>query len=104
MPANGLVGTWQIGGRTVNVNARTRIQKGDVASLRPGAIVQVMGWQQPAGSINAAYLMVKKNMNAKGNAGNAGGDRGNQGNGKGNGKGNGNGKGDGNGKGKGKGD
>lgn len=59
LPAQGLVGTWLVDGRTVHVNSGTRLQA-QFGPFAAGTYVQVHGWLQPDGSINAAWVQVKK--------------------------------------------
>lgn len=87
LPASGLAGTWVVSGRTLHVNAHTRLQM-NLGAIAVGTFVQVKGWRQPDGSINVAWIQVKKAPPAQSN--------GHQNNGKGknkdqNGKGKGNG-------------
>lgn len=97
LPDSGLVGTWRVSGRDVHVAAGTRIRQ-QQWPLVQGALVQIIGWQQPDGSIDAASIDTKNPRSAGGPE-----HPGNNGNGNGNGKGNGNGRGNGNGHGNGKG-
>ncbi len=57
MPTNGMLGTWKIGGRLVHVTAATTIDQNDGAA-RKGARVQVEGFKQKDGSINATSISV----------------------------------------------
>ncbi len=57
LPA-GLIGTWTVDGRTVNVTPGTRIkQKRGPAAV--GAYVEVKGTQQPSGAVDAYEIEVK---------------------------------------------
>ncbi len=56
---SGFVGQWVVSGRRVNVSSGTRITQ-QHGELVKGAYVQVHGWVQADGSINAAYVMTKK--------------------------------------------
>ena len=88
LPASGLVGDWRVDGRVIHVSSGTRIRQQHWA-LGTGALVQLHGWQQPDGSIDASSIDTKNPRSAGGpeHPGN-GNDKGN-----GNGNGNGNGKG-----------
>lgn len=55
MPATGMVGTWQISGRTVTVTEATEIDQ-EVATIAVGSLVEVEGTEQPDGSILASEL------------------------------------------------
>jgi uncharacterized membrane protein YciS (DUF1049 family) len=55
MPATGLVGTWQISGRTVVVTETTEIDQ-EMKPLAVGSLVEVEGTEQPDGSILADEL------------------------------------------------
>jgi hypothetical protein len=93
LPASGLVGDWRVSGRIIHASAGTRIRQQHWALSR-GALVQILGWLQPDGSINAASIDTK-NPRSDGGPDHPG--NGND-NGKGNDNGNGNGKGNDNGK------
>jgi hypothetical protein len=58
MPADGMVGTWQIGGKTVQVTETTRIDQ-EMGELAIGVAVEVEGLAQPDGSIVASELEVE---------------------------------------------
>ena len=96
LPQSGVVGTWRVSGRNVNVSAATRIRQQHWA-LGGGAFVQVLGWQRPDGSIDAAQIETKNPKSAgsekQGDGSQPGAPNGN-GKGRGNGKGNGQGGGD----------
>ena len=91
MPRSGLVGTWIVDGQTINVNAHTRLQRKD-SGVQRGMYVQIMGWQQADGAINAASLQVKKPNSSNGNGPQKDNEDKNKGKGNGNGQGEGNGK------------
>jgi hypothetical protein len=91
LPQPGVVGTWNVSGRYVNVSAATRIRHQHWA-LGRGAFVQVLGWQRPDGSIDAAQIETK---NPKSAGSEIQGDGSQPGTPNGNGKGRGNGKGNG---------
>ncbi|MBI5302102.1 MAG: hypothetical protein HY868_08200 [Chloroflexi bacterium] len=55
MPNSGTVGTWMVSGLQVNVTSQTQILNGPA---RVGSIVEVKGYIQPDGSINAVQLRV----------------------------------------------
>ncbi len=55
MPSSGLIGTWQVGGRRVNVKASTQIL-GDHARYVVGAKARVRGLQAADGSVNATAV------------------------------------------------
>ena len=55
--ADGMVGTWQIGGKTVQVTQTTRIDQ-EMGQLGVGVAVEVEGLTQPDGSIIASELEV----------------------------------------------
>jgi hypothetical protein len=57
MPADGMVGTWQIGGKTVQVTETTRIDQ-EMGQFGVGVAVEVEGLTQPDGSIIASELEV----------------------------------------------
>jgi hypothetical protein len=96
LPQPGVVGTWRVSGRNVNVSAATRIRQQHWALGRE-AFVQVLGWQRPDGSIDAAQIETKNPKSAgsgeQGNGSQPGAPNGN-GKGRGNGQGNGQGGGD----------
>ncbi len=58
MPANGLIGTWSISGRTVHTSAQTRFKQ-EHGPFQVGAWVEVKGYRQPDGSINATEMETK---------------------------------------------
>jgi hypothetical protein len=57
MPPDGMVGTWQIGGKTVQVTETTRIDQ-EMGQLGVGVAVEVEGLTQSDGSIVASELEV----------------------------------------------
>lgn len=58
LPAPGWIGDWVVGGRTVHVDAATRIEQED-GPVAVGAYVEVKGWSQADGSVNAIKIEVK---------------------------------------------
>jgi hypothetical protein len=58
MPSTGTVGTWQIGGKAVQVTETTRIDQ-EMGQLGVGVTVEVEGMAQPDGSILASELEVQ---------------------------------------------
>jgi hypothetical protein len=58
MPATGLVGTWQVSGRTVQVTDATEIDQ-EMGTLVVGAPVEVEGIPEADGSITATELEVE---------------------------------------------
>lgn len=58
MPA-GMIGTWIIGGRTVQVTPATRLDQ-RYGPLSVGSLVEVKGWLQPDGSVSATKLEVER--------------------------------------------
>ena len=58
LPANGLMGDWTVSGRTVHVDATTRIEQ-EHGPVAVGAYVEVKGWLQADGSVNATKIEVK---------------------------------------------
>ena len=60
MPATGLIGTWQVGGRTVQVTEATEIDQ-VMGSIGVGIAVEVEGEAQPDGSILASEIEVEDN-------------------------------------------
>lgn len=58
MPATGMVGTWQVSGRTVTVTDATEIDQ-EEGALAVGSMVEVEGVEQPDGSITARELEVE---------------------------------------------
>jgi len=59
LPASGLTGDWQVSGRTVHVDAATRIEQ-EHGPVAVGAYVEVKGWLQADDSINATKIEVKE--------------------------------------------
>jgi hypothetical protein len=59
LPATGLVGDWVVSGRTVHVTAATRIEQEHGPAV-VGAYVEVKGWLQGDGSVNASKIEVKQ--------------------------------------------
>jgi uncharacterized protein DUF5666/uncharacterized protein DUF5648 len=53
--ASGLIGVWNVGGKLVNVTAQTVIDA-DEGPIAIGAAVEVRGWQQPDGMIDAQRI------------------------------------------------
>lgn len=58
MPATGLLGTWRIAGRTVNVVSTTLLQQ-EHGGFRVGAIVEVHGLPNASGVITASRIEVQ---------------------------------------------
>ena len=58
MPADGLIGTWQVSGTTVQVTETTRIDQ-EMGALVVGAPVEVEGAAQADGSILATEIEVE---------------------------------------------
>ena len=58
MPAGTLIGTWVISGRTVHTSAQTRFKQ-EHGPFQVGAWVEVKGYQQADGSINATKMETK---------------------------------------------
>ncbi len=58
LPASGLIGDWRVGGKTVHVNASTRIDQ-EHGTAAVGASVEVKGTSQSDGSLTAAEIEVK---------------------------------------------
>jgi hypothetical protein len=56
LPASGVIGTWVVSGRQVNVTIQTQIVNGPA---RVGSIVEVKGYLQTNGSIIAAQIVVR---------------------------------------------
>ncbi|NOZ28954.1 MAG: hypothetical protein GXP39_13005, partial [Chloroflexi bacterium] len=54
----GWIGDWTVGGRTVRVSAATRIEQED-GIVAVGAYVEVKGWAQSDGSVDATKIEVK---------------------------------------------
>jgi len=60
LPAAGLVGDWQVSGRTIHVSAATKIKQ-ERATIGVGTFVQVEGTQQADTSINATEIEARSN-------------------------------------------
>ena len=60
MPADGLVGIWQVGGRTIQVTETTVIDQ-EMGPLALGVSVEVEGTAQTDGSILASEIEVEDN-------------------------------------------
>lgn len=58
LPSDGLIGTWQVSGRTVQVTEATAIDQ-EMGSIAVGAPVEVEGAAQPDGSILASEIEVE---------------------------------------------
>jgi len=58
LPPGGLLGTWRVAGRTVNVVSTTRLQQ-EQGGFRVGATVEVHGLADAAGVITASAVEVK---------------------------------------------
>ncbi len=58
LPANGLIGDWVVSGYTVHVSAGTRIEQ-EHGNVGVGAYVEVKGFLQADGSVNATKIEVK---------------------------------------------
>ena len=58
MPANGYIGDWVISGRTVRVTPQTRLKQED-GPFQVGAWVEVKGYEQNDGSIEATKIETK---------------------------------------------
>lgn len=71
LPAAGWIGDWTISGRTVHVDSLTRIEQkhGPVAV---GAYVEVKGWSQADGSVNATKIEVENGPDGGGGSGGTG--------------------------------
>lgn len=65
LPAEGLVGDWQVGGKTIRVSATTRIEQED-GSVAVGALVKIEGALQGDGSIIAREIEVEQGSVAGG--------------------------------------
>jgi len=65
LPPSGLIGDWVVGGRTVHVTAATRIEQKN-GPVVVGAYVQVKGWLQADGSVNATKVEVKRTSGRNG--------------------------------------
>jgi hypothetical protein len=63
LPASGLLGDWQVDGRTVHVNERTRVDQ-EHGRAAVGALVEVKGWAQEDGSVLADSIEVKPDVDA----------------------------------------
>ncbi len=61
MPANGLSGEWSVGGRTVHVDAATRIEQ-EHGPVAVGAYVEVKGWLEADNSVSAVKIEVKESQ------------------------------------------
>src|SRR5204862_6470876 len=61
--ASGLIGVWNVGGKLVNVTAQTviDIEEGPIVI---GANVEVSGWQQPDGMIDAHKIETQAEVGA----------------------------------------
>jgi len=59
LPAGGLFGDWTVSGRTVHVNAATRIEQ-KYGPVAVGAYVEVKGWLQADSSVSATKVEVKR--------------------------------------------
>lgn len=70
LPASGFVGDWTIDGRTVHVDISTRIEQKHGA-VAVGAYVEVKGWSQADGSVNAVKIEVKSSPGGPGGSGGA---------------------------------
>ena len=55
LPAGGLVGTWVVDGRTVEVTAHTRIEQKN-GPITVGTVVEVEGWKLEGGAIQARKI------------------------------------------------
>src|SRR2546423_5783348 len=62
LPAQGFVGDWTVGGRTLHVTSNTQIVRGE-RPLVVGSFVRVLGALQSDGSINASTIQVKRSLN-----------------------------------------
>lgn len=60
MPEVRLIGTWQVGGTTVQVTETTEVDQ-EMGSLAVGVAVEVEGKVQPDGSILASEIEVEDN-------------------------------------------
>ncbi len=58
MPPAGMIGTWQVSGRTVTVTETTEIDQ-EIGAIAVGSAVEVEGAEQPDGSILATELEVQ---------------------------------------------
>ena len=63
LPPSGLLGDWQVDGRTVHVNERTRVDQ-EHGRAAVGALVEVKGWAQADGSVLADSIEVKPDADA----------------------------------------
>lgn len=68
LPATGWIGDWVVSGRTVHVDAITRIEQ-ENGPIVVGAYVEVKGWSQPDGSVNATKIEVKAGPGGGGGGG-----------------------------------
>ncbi len=71
MPATGYVGTWVVGGRTVNVSATTRVVETN-GIPRTGSTVDVAGTEKADGSVDAEEIEVRGGTPGGGGGGGAG--------------------------------
>ncbi|RME43171.1 MAG: hypothetical protein D6791_16100 [Chloroflexi bacterium] len=71
MPANGLTGDWSVGGRTVHVDAATRIEQ-EHGPVAVGVYVEVKGWLEADDSVSAVKIEVKEGQSS-GSGGSGGG-------------------------------
>jgi hypothetical protein len=60
LPATGVVGTWQVGGRTIQVTEATEIDQ-EMGAIGVGVAVEVEGEAQADGSILASEIEVEDN-------------------------------------------
>jgi Domain of unknown function (DUF5666) len=63
LPQNGLIGIWQVGGRTVHVKATTQIDQSDGAAV-VGATATVEGRLRKDGSVKATSIDVLAKHNS----------------------------------------
>jgi len=63
LPSSGLIGVWSIGGKLVNVTAQT-IVEAEGLPLALGSVVEVNGWQQPDGMIDAQRIEARNALGA----------------------------------------
>ncbi len=68
LPANGWVGDWTVSGTVVRVNNWTRIEQ-EHGQVSVGAYVEVKGYQQADGAINATKIEVKMPAGVGGSSG-----------------------------------
>ena len=95
LPASGLVGDWNAGGKTVHVTAETRVKQED-GVIAVGSMVEIEGTLRADTSVDASVIELRASAGGGGGGGNGGGGGGNGGGG-GGGGGNGGGGGGGNG-------